>query len=644
LITCGGAECSDEGAGMNLLAPFGLALGVLIPVLILFYLLKVRRQEYEVGSTYLWQDLLRDLAAHEPWQRFHWSILLMLQLLLVGLLVFAIARPFYVAQAEEVVHAVIVLDGGASMQSTDVDPNRFEVAKKDAEDAVHNLAEGSIGTVILAADQPRVLAPATADRGTLERAIDGAQVPYSASDVGQALALASSLGQSGVGPDGSRARLRVFLFTDGAYGSIVGGEADTLDIRLTQIGTSGDNQGITALSARADPVNANQFQVYARVRNYADAPYHGTLSLMVDGNLNESRDVTLPAESDDGSTSEYIFSDLPVGARAVEARLAGNDVFPLDNSAYGVLDVGRRSEILLVTNGNVFLEKMLSLLPAGDISRVTPRRYASVDVDHYDVVVFDSFVPDALPRGNILIFNPAESALFSIDGAVTRPAIRNWERDDPLLRFVDLRDVAIARAQKITPPGWMRTLVSTDDAPLLLAGEQDGKRVVMFTFDLRQSNLPLSAAFPILMSNTLGYLEPGGQTAEHDLRPGDLLTISPLPQAEEVVVRRPNNGPSQTFPSDGHAIQFTDTTTPGLYTVVQRAAGQTLLEEPFAINASDETESDVRPKPIALGSGKTLQAGGAPDLVPINREIWMWLIPPVLLLLLVEWFWFHRRS
>ena len=49
---------------MSFLAPLGLALGVMIPVLVIFYLLKVRRQEFEVGSTYLWQDLLRDLAAH----------------------------------------------------------------------------------------------------------------------------------------------------------------------------------------------------------------------------------------------------------------------------------------------------------------------------------------------------------------------------------------------------------------------------------------------------------------------------------------------------------------------------------------------------------------------------------------------------
>ena len=628
---------------MSFLAPLGLALGILIPVLILFYLLKVRRQEFEVGSTYLWQDLLRDLAAHEPWQRVHWSILLILQLLVVGALVFAVARPFYVAQAEEVVHAVIVLDGGASMQATDVEPNRFEAARKQAHDTVHNLADGSLGTVILAADQPRVLAPATSDRSALDRAIDSAQVTYGPADIGQALALASSLGPGAPGSDGARARLRVFLFTDGAFGTIASSEADNLDIRLVQVGNSGQNQGITALSARADPLNANQFQVFARVHNYADQPYRGTLSLTVDGNLAESREVTLPPDGDDAASSEYVFSDLPIGARTVEAKLSGTDVYPLDNSAYTVLNVGRRSEILLVTNGNVFLEKVLGLLPTGDVSRVAPRRYLSVDVDDYDVVVFDGFAPDVLPRGNSLIIAPSESQLFTIEGEMRRPNIQGWEREDPLLRFVDFRDVAIARSLKITPLPWMHTLIDSDSGPLMMAGEQNGQRVVLIPFDLRQSNLPLTASFPILMSNLLGYLEPASQGTERDLRPGDAVTLSPLPQAEEIVVRQPG-GQSQTIPSEGRPIQFTSTALPGLYTVLQRAAGQTLLEEPFSINASDEQESDVRPKPVALGSGRTLQAGQAPDLVPVNREIWMWLVPPALLLLLFEWYWFHRRS
>jgi Ca-activated chloride channel homolog len=628
---------------MSFLAPLGLALGVLIPVVVLFYLLKVRRTEFEVGSTYLWQDLLRDLAAHEPWQRFHWSILLILQLLLVAALVFAVARPFYVAQAEEVVHAVIVLDGGASMQATDVDPNRFEAAKRLAKETTRNLAEGSLGTVILAAEQPRVLAPSTTDRSALDRAIDSAQVTYTAADVGQALALASSLGPGSAAPDGSRARLRVFLFTDGAYGAIAGTEADNLDIRLIQVGTSGQNQGITALSSRADPLNANRYQVFARVHNFADQPYAGTLALTVDGTLAESREVKLPPDGDDAATAEYVFSDLPIGARTVEARLAGTDVFALDNAAYTVLNVGRRSEILLVTNGNVFLEKVLSLLPTGDVSRVAPRRYLSVDVNDYDVVVFDGYAPDVLPRGNALFIAPSESQLFAIEGEMRRPTIRGWEREDPLLRFVDLRDVAIARSLRITPLPWMRTLIDSENGPLMMAGEQNGQRVVLIPFDLRQSNLPLSAAFPILMSNMLGYLEPANQATQRDLRPGDAVTLAPLPQAEEIVVRQPG-GQSQTFPSEGRSIQFTQTAQPGLYTVLQRAAGQTLLEEPFSINASDERESDVRPKPIALGSGRTLQTNQTPELVPVNREVWTWLVPPALALLLFEWYWFHRKS
>lgn len=628
---------------MNLLAPLALGLGILIPVLVLFYLLKVRRQEFEVGSTYLWQDLIRDLAAHEPWQRFHWSILLFLQLLVVGALVFAVARPFYVAQAEEVVSAVLVLDGGASMQAADVAPNRFEAAKVAAKDAVRNLAEGSLGTVILAGEQPLVLAPSTPDRSALDRAIDAAEVTYGPADIGQALALASSLGSGSASPDGARAHQRVFLFTDGAYGAISGTEADTLDIRLVQVGSSGENQGITALSARADPLNANQYQVFARARNYADAPYRGTLALTVDGNISESREVELGPDGDPAASAEYVFSDLPPGARTVEARLAGTDIYPLDNAAYTVLDVGRRSEILLVTDGNVFLEKVLSLLPAGAVSRVAPRRYLAVDVDQYDVVVFDGYAPDVLPRGNSLIISPTESALFTLEGEMTRPVIRGWERDDPLLRFVDFKDVAIARALRVTPPGWMRTLISSDAGPLMLAGEQNGQRVVLIPFDLRQSNLPLSAAFPILMSNMLGYLEPPTQATQRDLRPGDSVAISPLPQTEEIVVRQPG-GQSQTMLGEGRSIQFTSTTQPGLYTVLQRAAGQTLLEEPFSINASDERESDVRPKSVALGSGRTLQADPTPELVPVNREIWMWLVPPVLALLLFEWFWFHRKS
>ncbi|MDP8924654.1 MAG: BatA domain-containing protein [Chloroflexota bacterium] len=622
---------------MSFLAPLMLAFGVLIPILVLLYLLKVRRQEFVVGSTYLWQDLLRDIAAHEPWQRFHWSILLILQLLVVGLIVFALGRPFYVAQAQETVHAVLVLDGSASMQATDVEPSRFEAAKQAAKNTVRDLGDGSPATVILALDQPRVLAPSTTDRGLLDRAIDAAEPSYGPADMAQTLSLATALGS---GPGGTAGgRVRVYLYSDGAFGELTDFRPEGADIRLVPIGTDGENAGITALSARPDPQNTTRFQVFARVRNYGATPVRTTLAINVDGVLVESRDVALDA---DGS-QEFVFTDLPLGGRGVEARLAALDRFELDNVAYTTLDIGRTSQILLVTDGNLFLEKVLSLLPTDEVSRVAPRRYFAIDQDRYDVVVFDGFLPEQWPRGNVLVFNPPESALLTLQGEVRRPRVRDWERDDPIMTFVDLRDVAIARTQKIDPPGWARVLIQGEEAPLLLAGERDGQRIVVVPFDLRQSNLPLSAAFPILMANMLGYLEPAGQAALRDLRPGDAVTLAPLPQTEELAVRLPS-GPSRTFQPAGRPITFAETTTPGLYTVAQRAAGQTLLEEPFAINASDEAESNIRPRSVSLGDGRALQAAEPARLVPINREFWMWLVVPALGLLMLEWFWFHRRS
>ncbi len=483
-----------------------------------------------------------------------------------------------------------------------------------------------------------MLAPTTEDRQAIGQALDSAEPGFGAADIQQALILARSLeGSSGAGR--RSAPTRVYLFSDGAFGDLSGLDAEGLDVRFVSVGVGADNQGITALAARPDPSNARHFQLFARVRNYADSEARSTLSLQVDGNLTESRQVELAP----GAAQEFVFSDLPLGAKAVEARLAGTDSFALDNAAYAVLDVRRPTEVLLVSQGNLFLEKVLGLLPNSEVFRIQPRRYFSIDPDRYDVVVFDAFLPEAMPRGSVLAINPPESSHFILEGELRRPRIRRWERDDPMLQFVDLRDVAVARAQRIVAPGWAKTLIEAEDgSPLLFAGENEGRRVAVLPFDIRQSNLPLAAAFPIFMANVMGYLEPGGQVALRDLRPGDALSVAPLPQAEEVVIRRPS-GPSRTFRAEGRPISFDETREPGLYAVSQRAAGQTILEEPFAINASDEMESDIRPRAVSVGAGLAVQTGPA-ELVPVNREIWTWLVPAALALLLFEWFWFHRRS
>src|SRR5215472_13066842 len=113
---------------MTFLTPLALALGVSLPIVVVFYLLKVRRHDEEVSSTFLWNDLIRDLAAHEPLQRLKWNLLLLLQLIGLALITFAVARPFSQQVGEKPVQAILLLDGSASMQAKDVQPSRFAKA------------------------------------------------------------------------------------------------------------------------------------------------------------------------------------------------------------------------------------------------------------------------------------------------------------------------------------------------------------------------------------------------------------------------------------------------------------------------------------------------------------------------------------
>ena len=66
---------------MSLLVPAALAFGIIIPIILVFYFMRPKRQERMIGSTLLWQQALQDLQASRPWQRLRITPLLLLQLL-----------------------------------------------------------------------------------------------------------------------------------------------------------------------------------------------------------------------------------------------------------------------------------------------------------------------------------------------------------------------------------------------------------------------------------------------------------------------------------------------------------------------------------------------------------------------------------
>ena len=77
---------------MKFLTPAAFLFAATIPVVIVFYLLKRKRVVKLVSSTLLWQKFLSETQASAPFQKLRKNWLLILQIILLTLAVFALAR------------------------------------------------------------------------------------------------------------------------------------------------------------------------------------------------------------------------------------------------------------------------------------------------------------------------------------------------------------------------------------------------------------------------------------------------------------------------------------------------------------------------------------------------------------------------
>src|SRR4051812_23202110 len=143
---------------MGILAPAALGLLLLAIPIILFYMLRLRREELSVSSSLLWRRALLDRTANAPWQKLRRNLLLLLQLLLLLLLVLVLARPFLSTRAVAVGNLVVVIDASASMQARDEagGKTRFERARDEASALADSLREDERMSLVWAGPQPSV--------------------------------------------------------------------------------------------------------------------------------------------------------------------------------------------------------------------------------------------------------------------------------------------------------------------------------------------------------------------------------------------------------------------------------------------------------------------------------------------------------
>jgi hypothetical protein len=401
-----------------------------------------------------------------------------------------------------------------------------------------------------------------------------------------------------------------------------------------RIGQRANNLGITTLDVRPNPENPAQRAIFTSVVNYSTNAQQTGLELRVGDQLLEMK----PLKLEPKATSPQVFiASQTKDVEVFTVRLTSKDDLAVDDQASAVSVLPQPVNVLLVTTGNRFLEKALR---ASANVQLTVVGALADQARQFDLVVLDNVVPVNWPAGNVLAFHTFNTNWFQGGFAKLEvPAVVGLKTGHPLLRFVSLDNVQIAESFAVKTPSWATALVDAPENPLILAGELGRQRIVWIGFDLLQSTWPLRISFPIFVANAVEWLNPASINASQlTIQTGKPLRLSlpqPVPTAE--VTLPDGTKRSWNVNATTGELVFGDTLNQGIYRV--RAGTNDSL---FCANLLDAAESDIAPKE-ELKFGKYAKAAATP-LRRASLELWRWIIAAGLGVLLLEWWYYHRRT
>ncbi|TWT37601.1 hypothetical protein KOR34_25550 [Posidoniimonas corsicana] len=681
-----------EGLFRNTLSPVQWSLLLAIPPAILaLYFLKLKRMPVEVPSTYLWRKSIEDLRVNSFWQRLRQSLLLLLQLLIVALAIFALLRPGWEGTELNGERVIFVIDNSASMGAEDVDDaeNRLADAKQKVAGLIDQLDSDMSAMLIAFADAPQVIQQFTGSRGVLRERLESIELTAQPTDLLDALKLAGGLanpGQMTMQDSGVEVEVvepvttSLYIFSDGRFADVEGFDLGGLDPVYVPVGsTEAANLAITAFSTRRNEVRPEEREAFVQVTNFTEADQEFVVEVQLDGQFLDAK--SSAAKAGESASLSFPLADAPPGKLTAsldfESLQSADDKLAVDNVAYAGLNPQEQGKVLLVTNGNKVLEAALSTERAAriaDLTIVSPDKLASDEYKksaqsgEYALIIYDVCSPEEMPRSHTFFIGsrPPTAAWGGkseegADAAEPRteqfPQVIDWNRAHPLLAYVELNDLWIFESQLVDAPTGGVDLIDTGDGSLMAIAPRESYEDVVLGFPIIVNRDGVAMgntrwfrrrSFPTFWLNTLSYLV--GQLsgdANSQAAPGEPVEFRPVTNVPEVVVRSPAGKEVTLTRAGDTTFQYQDTAEPGVYEVLER--GQ--VSKRFAINLFDRQESDIRLRatqqevgtPVeAIRIGYTdvaAQAGGA----PARKELWQLLLVLALVVLMAEWYIYNRR-
>ena len=599
---------------MTLLSAWALAGLVLAVPLVLLHVWRRRPPAREVASLLSWRQLAgRPASGSSRFASPLLPLLLVLQLAVLALLVFALAKP-QTSGGEGPSRRVYVVDESVWMGAREAGGTRIAAAREALRQRLARLPSGQPVAVVAAGPAPSLLfSGAAADAaGALPqlRASDGA------ADLATGLRLAAGLRGGGTEP------VLLLRAPEDKAPPVRGARG----LEQAVVGAPLEDLGLEAADASCGPGGTGGCEAFVRVSNDGRTTRGVAVRAEV-GGAARTRTATVPAGSSRGLTVP-----APAGA-SVRFTIPSGDELSADDRAFAAVPPSGGERVTLVGEREAALPlaQALAAVPGVQLRLRTPATYRATDAGSSDLLVLDGFMPEGgLPAAPaLLLVDPPRLPGAEVEGKLADTRLSGEQAGSPLLEGVELDSLTIGAgaARRVTPPDWLGAVAWSPDGPLVSAGTDGGQRIAVLSFQPAESNLPQLSSFPLLVANLVAWSREWAPAAASAGEPA-LVAVPPAGSTTVAAAGGPARALAAT---DG--IATVALPKPGLYALSQRGPWGTRTRT-IAVNAA------LAPRP----AGEPVDLTAPPGRGSSHTDLWPWALAAALLVLAAALLYELRRA
>ncbi len=575
-----------------------------VPVIIILYLLKPKGADYLISSNLLWQKLLKNEQSKTFFEKFVHNILMYLQILIIALLVMALMSPFIRTDGQGGGRKVLLIDTSGSMQHVGASgKTRLEEAVEQACDYVRNTANARFSIVTSDAAGVNLLAVDIGDSDAAVQTLKG----ISCSDGGGSLAAAQGILDTLLGNE-AEDMAELLIYTDGSgaaqFRELHGGTGKELYV----VGSPTANVAneYTVFAQREDGL----YDVMVSVINYSDETVSFDVSLYDEGEkliaLTQMR--LAPSESKVCLVEAVDWQGQTLSSRlsGIAFSGGGRDSLDGDNVSEAVKGRGGLIDGLLVGDGNTFIEKAYLAVTGTDIAKAETD--AAAETGAYNVVIYDAKQAPEIGGSSRLIFGDARGeSVEKLENVVLD--MTDCDLTSGLSGFA----IGVNTAYCFALPEGAESFLEYDGKCVGYYGERDGVKEIVVGFDIRESDFPLRAEFPVFLANAMIYLSDTSWLAANVYYAGEEIALQPWAE--------PDGSQFESRPREA-----------GLYHI-----GNEEYQEFYTVRFQTSTESDGR------AQAESVSESGGVKLQKVKRTLRNVLLLLALVLLVIEWIVYVRQ-